>query len=57
VIGRDGTRKEVMKKYRAWLLSNLELVKRLPELKGKTLGCWCAPEMCHGDILSELANR
>ena len=23
----------------------------LLELKGKTLGCWCKPEDCHGDIL------
>jgi hypothetical protein len=45
-----------MVKYRAWLMGNPELLMRLPELKGKVLGCWCAPEACHGDILSELAN-
>ena len=21
------------------------------ELKGKTLGCWCSPLACHGDII------
>ena len=21
------------------------------------LGCWCSPEMCHGDILVELVNK
>lgn len=26
----------------------------LSELKGKTLGCWCKPEACHGDILQKL---
>lgn len=26
------------------------------ELKGKILGCWCAPLPCHGDTLAELAN-
>jgi hypothetical protein len=57
VIGKDGTRQDVMEKYRAWLLSNPELLRKLPELRGKILGCWCAPESCHGDILSELANR
>ena len=57
VIGKDGTREEVMEKYRAWLLSNTELLKRLPELKGKVPGCWCAPQTCHGDILAEMANR
>ena len=57
VIGKDGTRDEVMIKYRAWLLGNPELLKKLPELKGKVLGCWCAPLACHGDVLSELANN
>jgi hypothetical protein len=56
-IGKDGSREEVMVRYRAWLLANPELLEKLPELKGKVLGCWCAPEACHGDILSELANR
>ena len=23
----------------------------------KTLGCWCKPKSCHGDILLELANQ
>jgi hypothetical protein len=55
-IGKDGTREECMAKYRAALLANPDLLSRLPELKGKVLGCWCAPEACHGDILSELAN-
>ena len=56
VIGKDGTREEVMLKYRTWLLSNTSLLDRIPTLRGKILGCWCSPEACHGDILSELAN-
>lgn len=27
------------------------------ELNGKTLGCWCAPLSCHGEVLVELFNR
>ena len=27
------------------------------ELNGNILGCWCSPEACQGDILSEFANR
>jgi hypothetical protein len=23
-------------------------------LKGKLLGCWCAPAACHGDVLAQL---
>lgn len=28
----------------------------LLKLNGKTLGCWCKPDACHGDILIELIN-
>jgi hypothetical protein len=57
VIGRDGTRAEVVAQYRRWLLTQADLLAALPELKGRTLGCWCAPHACHGDVLAELANK
>ena len=28
----------------------------LTPLKGKTLGCWCKPNPCHGDVLMRLIN-
>lgn len=56
VIGRDGSRAEVIAKYRARLLSQPTLMDALHELRGKDLICWCAPEACHADILVELAN-
>ena len=57
VIGRDGTREEVIGKYEKWLTGNPELMARIAsgELTGKVLGCWCAPEACHGDVLAQLA--
>jgi hypothetical protein len=57
VIGRDGTRSDVIRKYREWLVRQPHLVARLPELRGKILGCWCSPQACHGDVLAELANK
>lgn len=56
-IGQDGTREEVIEKYRQYLLSNAELMAALPELIGKTLACWCSPQACHGDILVELSSE
>lgn len=53
-IGKDGTREEVIAKYREWIQGQPELLAALPELQGKTLGCWCAPKPCHGDVLVEL---
>ena len=38
------------------VLSTPKLLQDLPELKCKILGCWCAPNECHGDVLAELAN-
>ena len=57
VVGRDGSRAEVIEKYRQWIIGQPELLAALPELRGKDLVCWCAPEACHGQILVELANR
>lgn len=35
-----------------------KLVKRLPELRGKNLACWCALDRpCHADVLLALANQ
>lgn len=55
-IGRDGSRGDVIEKYRYYLLDNQELLDALPELRGKVLGCWCSPRPCHADILLEYAN-
>jgi uncharacterized protein DUF4326 len=57
VLDGRSSREEVIAKYRAWLLCQPELVAALPELKGKVLGCWCAPKSCHGDVLAELAAK
>ena len=56
-IGKDGTRAEVIAKYKAYILAKPELLARLPELKGKRLGCWCYPKHCHGDVLVELIDK
>lgn len=57
VIGRDGSRAEVIAKYRAWIVEQPALLNALDELRGRDLICWCAPLACHGDVLVELANR
>lgn len=55
-IGPD-TREEVIAKYEVWLKQQTNLMADLPMLKGKVLGCWCAPLPCHGDVLVRLANE
>lgn len=48
------TREEAIAKYREYILNSPQLLRRLVELKGKRLGCWCTPEPCHGDVLIDL---
>lgn len=50
------TRQESIARYEDWLLENPKLLARLPELRGKVLGCWCAPLACHAEVLAHYAN-
>lgn len=55
-IGPDGTRSEVIAKYRSWIITQVDLLACLHELKGKRLGCWCHPKECHGNFLAALVD-
>ena len=50
---RDGDRDAVVAPYRDHLAQRPDLLARLDTLRGMALGCWCAPERCHGDVLVE----
>lgn len=52
----DGSRAEVIQKYRDRLLGQPALLDRLRELRGRRLACWCSPEPCHADVLLELVE-
>ena len=56
------SRSEAIKKFEEYLLSNEDLMKKLPGLRGKTLGCWCTNSedwnpgdklKCHGQIIQK----
>ncbi|MCP2259680.1 protein of unknown function (DUF4326) [Streptoalloteichus tenebrarius] len=51
-------REAMVRHYREWLAEHRELERRArTELKGRALGCWCAPQPCHADVLAELVER
>lgn len=54
---RDSDRPRVIREYEAWIRNQPELMSSMHELKGKTLGCWCHPKPCHGDILVKLLRE
>lgn len=50
------SREEAISKYHEYIMGKPELFSQLPELRGKTLGCFCKPKSCHGDILKALCE-
>jgi len=54
-IGIDGTREQVIEKYREWLREKLkEDPAFLEPLRGKDLACWCPLNVpCHADVIIE----
>jgi len=52
------SRKEAVEKYDEWVRGQPEKIKSIKiELKGKVLGCWCSPKLCHGHVLAWIANE
>ena len=58
---KNMSRDDVINKYREYInekiVNNTISINELKELSGKTLGCWCKPEPCHGDVLIEMFNK
>jgi hypothetical protein len=51
-----------VKKYEDYIRGRQDLLKLLPTLKGKVLGCWCKKPstpnaVCHGDVLIKLLKE
>lgn len=58
VMGRDGDRAEVIRRFEEYLLNNPELLRAAKtELAGKDLVCFCWPNPCHGEVLIRHANK
>lgn len=59
-IGRDGTRDEVILKYKKWfqfLLKDNRFKLEILKLRGLRLACFCSPKPCHGDIIKEYLDH
>ena len=61
VIGKDGNRAEVIERFRGWferkLATDPTYRARVLALRGKRLGCFCAPAACHGHVIAEWVNK
>ena len=54
-----GTSENSLKQYETYIRGDKQLMKRLEagELDHSTIGCWCAPGPCHGDILVKIVKE
>ena len=59
VIGRHGTREQVIARYRTELWRRIRAgeiaLAELAALDGMWLACWCDPLPCHGHVLARAA--
>lgn len=53
--GGDYTREESVARYETWFKNKIQsdddFCAAVEELRGETLGCWCKPKPCHGDVI------
>ena len=60
VIGKHGTRSEVIEKHKQMLWDDVQAgrvsLEALASLKDKPLVCFCKPSPCHGDTLLKAAE-
>lgn len=68
IVCVDGTREQVIQKYRKWLqiqLSNehSKASKMINDIFNKaktgdvTLVCWCVPLLCHAEVIKEVVEN
>lgn len=57
VLRQGESRGSTLEEYKEYFYNRLksdpEFKRRIHELKGRTLGCFCKPYPCHGDIIKE----
>jgi len=53
----ESDRSDVIERFRAWVKTQPELLRLIrTHLPGKSVGCFCAPRPCHGDVIDEICR-
>lgn len=56
-LNRGSTIEAYRKYFNNRISTDLEFKRRVEELRGKVLGCFCKPNACHGDVIAEYLNN
>ncbi len=51
------SREEAIERYGIMLRTRPDLLVDLSGIAGKTLGCWCSPKPCHGDVIIRVCRE
>ena len=51
IMKNEGDRERVLEAYKNHIINSPHLIKKLPTLIDKTLGCYCCPKKCHVEVL------
>lgn len=49
-------REAVVQQYARWVIDWPPVMNNLHLIRGQRLGCYCAPKLCHGNVLALLAD-
>ena len=55
-LSRYGTPEAAVAAYIRHFLDRPDLLDQAAVLRGKTLACWCAPELCHAHVIAWWAD-
>lgn len=60
-ITEGSSREESIRKYKDYFYDRIrkdpDFKSSVEALRGKTLGCFCKPKACHGDIIADYLNN
>jgi len=60
-ITSDGGRSNAIELFRSYFVQRInndtEFATKIESLRGKTLGCFCKPKLCHGDVIADYLDR
>ena len=61
ILKDESERDLVIARYKKYFYNRLEtdseFKEKILELKNKTLGCFCSPRKCHGDVIKEYLDK
>ncbi|RPJ00478.1 MAG: DUF4326 domain-containing protein, partial [Deltaproteobacteria bacterium] len=60
-MGNRISREDAAQRFQRYFIDRIEkdteFKRRILALKGRRLGCFCKPKVCHGDVIADWLNK